>query len=209
MADFSWNTQSPLKKALVAGRQGFTGGPAGVTLTELRDIVLVQVIARRGKTIETVKAAKKLFGVEPPSTPRVVTGKIATLIWSGPDQFLAFAARSADDQFGKFAQAFAGIASLSDQSDGRCLIQVSGPCARAALAKFSSLDLHDTAFPIGTAATSSVHHTAVNIWREADRADGHAVFNLLVFTSFADSLWHTIADSSLEYGLEATAARAA
>jgi methylglutamate dehydrogenase subunit D len=208
VADFSWNTQSPLNKAFVAGRHGITAGPAGVTLSELRDVGLVQVMARRGKTVETIKAAKKLFGVEPPSTPKAVTSMTATLIWSGPDQFLALAARSSEDQFGKFARAFAGIASLSDQSDGRCLIQVSGPRARAVLAKFSSLDLHDTAFPIGTAATSSVDHTAVNIWREANRADGQVVFNLLVFTSFADSLGHIIVDSSLEYGVE-TIARAA
>lgn len=209
MADFSWNTQSPLQNALIAGRHGAIGGQAGVTLTEIRDIVLVQVMARRGKAVETAKAAKKLFGNEPPSTPKAAIGKAATLVWSGPDQFLAFTARSAGDQFTKIAQAFAGIASLSDQSDGRCLIRISGPRSREALAKFSSLDLHDTAFPVGTAATSSVDHTAVNIWREANGADGQAVFNLLVFTSFADSLWHTIVESSLEYGLAASAARAA
>jgi sarcosine oxidase subunit gamma len=208
VVDYLWNAQSPLQKALVVGRHGVPSGQAGVTLTEIRGIMLVQVMARRGKAVETAKAAKKLFGVEPPSTPKAVIGKIATLVWSGPDQFLAFAARSADSQFGKLAEVFAGIASLSEQSDGRCLIQISGPRAREALAKFSSLDLDDTMFPPGAAATSSVDHTPVNIWRDANGADGEAVFNLLVFTSFADSLWKTIVESALEYGLEASSARA-
>ncbi|MCA0277946.1 MAG: sarcosine oxidase subunit gamma [Proteobacteria bacterium] len=210
MADFSWTTQSPLKKALVPGRHGAAGATAGVTLTEMRDIVLMQVMARRGKAAETAKAAKKLFGVEPPASPKAVSGKGATLVWSGPDQFTVFAPRSDEvAQLEAMTKAFAGSASLSDQCDGRCLIRVSGPRARDAIAKFSSLDLHDSVFPVGSSANTSVDHTAVNFWREANGADGHPVYSMLVFTSFADSLWHVILDSSLEYGVEASSARAA
>ncbi|MGF7009181.1 sarcosine oxidase subunit gamma [Aminobacter sp. BE322] len=211
MADFSWNTQTPLAKALVLGRHGATGAAAaGVTLTEVRDLVLMQVMARRGKAADTAKAAKKLFGVEPPASPKAVAGKGAALIWSGPDQFTVFAPRSDEAaQLDAMNKAFAGVASLSDQCDGRCLIRVSGPRARDVIAKFSSLDLHDSVFPVGTAANTSVDHTAVNFWRDADGSDGHPVYNMLVFTSFADSLWHVIADSSMEYGFEATSTRAA
>ncbi|TIS16556.1 MAG: sarcosine oxidase subunit gamma, partial [Mesorhizobium sp.] len=48
MADFSWNIRSPLERALVAGRYG-APGEAGVSLTEIRNFDLVQVMARRGK----------------------------------------------------------------------------------------------------------------------------------------------------------------
>ena len=209
MADFSWNAQSPLQQALVPGRHGGAGTPAGISLEEVRDISLVQIMARRGKAAETVKAAKKLFGIEPPRAPSAAVGRNATLIWSGPDQFIAFSARQADGQFAEAAEAFAGIASLSDQSDGRCLIRIGGPRARQALAKFCSLDLDDKAFALDAAATTSIDHTAMNIWRGADGTDGHAVFNMLVFTSFADSLWHTILESSLEYGVQASVAHAA
>lgn len=210
MADFSWNTQSPLQKALVAGRHGVAGAQAGVTLVEVRDLVLVQVMARRGKAADTAKAAKKLFGVDAPSTPKAVAGKTATLVWSGPDQFTVLAPRTDESsQINAMSQAFSGSASLSDQSDGRCLIRVSGPRGRDAIAKFSSLDLHDAAFPVGAAANTAVDHTAVNFYREANGADGHPVYSMLVFTSFADSLWHTIVDSSLEYGVDTSRTRAA
>ncbi|WP_192247890.1 sarcosine oxidase subunit gamma [Mesorhizobium silamurunense] len=209
MADFSWNVQSPLQQALVPGRHGGAGTQVGVTLEEVRGVRLVQVMARRGSAAETIKAAKKLFSIEPPDTPRAVSGRNATLIWSGPDQFIAFSARSAEDQFAKLSEAFAGVASLSDQSDGRCLIRIGGPRARQALAKFCSLDLDDRGFPLGAAATTSIDHTAANIWRGADSSDGHAVFNMLVFTSFADSLWHTILDSAAEYGVQVSVAHAA
>jgi len=33
------------------------------------------------------------------------------------------------------------------------------------------------------------------------RADGQTVFNLLVFATFAESLWHTMLDSAAEYGV--------
>lgn len=204
MADFSWNAQSPLQQALIPGRHGGAGTQVGITIDEVPDVSLVQVMARRGKAAETIKATKKLFGIEPPITPQAVSGRNTTLIWSGPDQFMVFSTLRAGDQFAQLTEVFAGVASLSDQSDGRCLIRIGGSGARQALAKFCSLDLDDTAFPPGAAATTSIDHTAMNIWREADGADGHAVFNMLVFTSFADSLWHTILDSSLEFGVQAS-----
>lgn len=208
MADFSWERQSPLDKALVAGVHG-VDGQTGVTLTEIRSILLVQVMARRGKTAETAKAARKLFGVEPPVAPGAAFGNGATLIWSGPDQFLVFAPYGDGSQFGRITEAFAGIASLSDQSDGRSLLRISGSCATQAMAKFTSLDLHDDVFAVSAAATTSVDHTAVNIWRDADSTEGLPVYNLAVFTSFADSLYRMIADSSLEYGLQAASIEAA
>lgn len=208
MADFSWTTQSPLQGALVAGYHGADGLP-GVALTEIRNIVLVQVMARRGKVAEMAKAAKKLFGVAPPVVPGAVVGKNATLVWSGPDQFLAFAPRDGVEQYSFIAEAFAGIASLSDQSDGRCVLRLSGARATQAMAKFLSLDLHDSVFPVGAAATTSLDHTAVNVWRDADDADGLPVYNLAVFTSFADSLYGVIADSALEYGLQSSSMQAA
>jgi sarcosine oxidase subunit gamma len=200
VADFSWNTQSPLQKALVTGMHGVGGAP-GVELSEIRNIVLVQVMARRGKVAETAKIAKKLFGVAPPSAPGAVFGKEVTLIWSGPDQFLAFAPLGDEKLMKRVADGFAGIASLSDQSDGRCVLRISGARAAQAMAKFLSIDFHDRAFPVGAAATTSLDHTAANIWRTADGPDGAPVYHIAIFTSFADSLYGVIADSSLEYGL--------
>jgi sarcosine oxidase subunit gamma len=201
VVDYLWNAQSPLQNALAVGRHGATAGQTGVTLEEVREIELTQVMARRGSWAETAKAAKKLFGIEPPSSPQAVVGKGATLIWSGPHQFIVFARKpQGAEQQDKIRKAFFGNASLSDQSDGRCLISISGPRARDALAKFSSLDLDDVAFVAGTAATTSIDHTSVNLWRGADGAA--PVYYVLVFSSFADSVWHTIVDSSLEYGVE-------
>jgi sarcosine oxidase subunit gamma len=201
--DFVWNSQSPLGKALVPGRHGAGKGAAGVALSHVRDIALAQIMTRRGHNADVAKAAKKLFGVEPPASPKAAAGKAATLIWSGPDQFLAFSEQPASSpSIEQIEKAFAGTASLSNQSDGRCLIRISGANARDALAKVTALDLHDTVFPVGAAATTSIDHTAVNFWREADAVGGAPAYAMLVFTSFADTLWHLMVESSLEYGVE-------
>lgn len=199
MAEFSWEGRSPLERALVAGPYGVRGD-AGVSLTEIRNFDLVQVMARRGKAADMAGAASARFGVAAPDTPKAVVAADATLIWSGPDQFLVLSkgGRHAMDALG---QTFAASTSLSDQSHARVLVSVSGTKARAMLAKLSSIDLHPASFPVGAAAATSMDHTSVTLWRGNDRADGLAVFNVLVFATFAESLWHTMLDSAAEYGV--------
>lgn len=198
VAEFSWDIRSPIEHALVAGSHG-AQGDAGVSLTEIRTFELIQVMARRGKAGETAQATKAHFGSPAPETPKAIDAADATLIWSGPDQFFVLS-NGGKHAIEALAPVFAGSASLSDQSHARTLISVSGKKARAMLAKLSSIDLHPAAFPVGAAAATSVDHTSVTLWRGKDRK-GQAVFNLLVFATFAESLWHTILDSAAEYGV--------
>ncbi|ANT53894.1 sarcosine oxidase subunit gamma [Mesorhizobium amorphae] len=199
MAEFSWEVRSPLERALVAGPYG-ARGDAGVSLTEIRNFDLVQVMARRGKAADMAGAAKARFGVAAPARPEAVQISDAALIWSGPDQFLVLS-KGGKHAIEQLSQAFASSASLSDQSHARVLISISGAKVRAMLAKLSSIDLHPASFPIGAAAATSMDHTSVTLWRGNDRTDGQAVFNLLVFATFAESLWHTMLDSAAEYGV--------
>ncbi|MBZ9850762.1 sarcosine oxidase subunit gamma [Mesorhizobium sp. CA14] len=202
MAEFSWDVRSPLDRALIAGSYG-AQGDAGVALTEIRDFDLVQVMARRGKAAEMVKAAQARFGIAAPETPKAVDTADTALIWSGPDQFLVLS-KGGKHTIEALAAAFVGSASLSDQSHARALISISGDKARAMLAKLSSIDLHPDKFRVGAAAATSMDHTSITLWRGKDRADGQPVFNLLVFATFAESLWHTILDSAAEYGVTIT-----
>lgn len=199
MAEFSWQDRSPFERALVPGAYG-ARGDAGVSLTEIRNFDLIQVMARRGKAAEMAKAAKARFGVAAPETPKAVGMADATLIWSGPDQFFVLS-KSGKHAIKSLVPAFAASASLSDQSHARALVSVSGVKSRAMLAKLSSIDLHPDAFAVGAAAATSIDHTSVTLWRSTDR-DGLAVFNVLVFATFAESLWHTTLDAAAEYGVE-------
>ncbi|MES0195500.1 sarcosine oxidase subunit gamma family protein [Mesorhizobium sp. M0011] len=200
VVDFSWTPRSPLEKALVTGAHGARGIEAGVSLTEIRNFDLVQVMARRGTAADLAKAAKARFGVAPPDAPKALQTPDATLIWSGPDQFFVLS-KGGKHAMDTLAPSLFGPASLSDQSHARALISISGSKARTMLAKLSSIDLHAGAFPIGAAAATSMDHTSVTLWRGNDRPDGQAVFNVLVFATFAESLWHTMLDSGAEYGV--------
>lgn len=200
MAEFSWDIRSPLERALAAGAHGAGGIEAGVSLTEIRNFDLIQVMARRGKAADMAMVAKARFGVAAPDTPKAVQAADATLIWSGPDQFFVLT-KGGKHGTGELGPAFASSASLSDQSHARVLISISGTKARAMFAKLSSIDLHPAAFPVGAAAATSMDHTSVTFWRGNGRADGLAVFNVLVFATFAESLWHTVLDSAAEYGV--------
>ena len=204
MADFVWTARSPLQQAVKPGRAGAAVASAGVKLTEIRDFDLVQIFARRGQREATAKAIRKCFGAEAPAPRQAAFAKGATLLWSGPDQVMALSARKPGTfrPLDAVRESFEGIASLSDQSDGRCLMRMSGARVRAMMAKLSSIDLHDSVFPVGTAATTSIDHTAVNLWRSENAEDGSPVYNVLVFSSFADSIWHTIVDAAAEYGIE-------
>lgn len=200
MAEFSWDVRSPLERALVVGPYG-APGDAGVSLTEIRNFDLIQVMARRGKAAEMSKAAKARFGAAAPDAPKAVQSSDATLIWSGPDQFFVLS-KGGKHTAEALAQTFASSASLSDQSHARVLMSISGAKARTMLAKLSSIDLHSDAFSVGAAAATSMDHTSVTLWRSNDRPDGQAVLNVLVFATFAESLLHTMLDSAAEYGVE-------
>ncbi|TGQ34216.1 sarcosine oxidase subunit gamma family protein [Mesorhizobium sp. M00.F.Ca.ET.216.01.1.1] len=201
MAEFSWVSRSPLEQGLVTGVHGARGIKAGVLLTEIRNFDLIQVMARRGKGVQMASAAEARFGVAAPDVPKAIQTADASLIWSGPDQYFVLS-KGSKHTMDTLTRALSQSASLSDQSHARALIGVSGTKARAMLAKLSSIDLHPQALPIGTAAATSIDHTSVNLWRGNDRPDGQAVFNLLVFATFAESLWHTMLDAAAEYGVD-------
>lgn len=202
MAELSWVATTPLAHVLKSGRHGADAGAAGVVFTQLRDFELLQIMARRGKAAALAKAAKQQFGVAAPLKPKAVAAGDTTLIGSGPDQFLALAPRKAGSPLlAASAKSLAGMASISDQSDGRALIRIAGPKARDVLAKFCSLDLDASVFAMGAAGSTSIDHTAATLWRGKDEG-GAPVFFLLVFTSFAESLWTMMLESGAAFGVE-------
>jgi heterotetrameric sarcosine oxidase gamma subunit len=207
VVDLSWIATTPLSRIYAAGRHGVERREAGLALAELADFELVQVMARRGMWSAADQACRDAYGKPAPGKPQAVEAPGALLIWSGPDQFLVLSARDAGSAREKARLAFAGLASLSEQSDARSLIRISGAKARDMLAKVCSLDLHPAIFPAGTAAATSIDHTPVNLWRGGD-SSGTAVYYLLVFATFAESLWHTLLDSGAEYGISIDAAGA-
>src|SRR5689334_10944682 len=112
------------------GRHGQADGNA-TTLRQIGSRALVSVIARKGKAEPLVSAAKQAFGVTLPDRPRLERGQTVSFLWSGHQHWLAVADRP--DLLSQLRANLGAFASLSDQSDSRVILELSGPAARQTL----------------------------------------------------------------------------
>ncbi len=190
---------SPLGAILVPGRHGAKGsdGP-GVTLGLHHPLSIVTVMARRGRMEALAAAMRSSFGSALPGPGQSATEKDIALRWAGPDQWLAVAEGGRDgDLHQRLTAALADTASLVDQSHGRLAIVIAGPRARAVLAKGTAVDLHPSRFRPGQVAMTPMAHVGVHLTQTAPDA-----FELLVFRSFAESLFEFLTAMAAEYGYE-------
>jgi sarcosine oxidase subunit gamma len=157
-----------------------------VRLAPPRNIVSIAAFAG---TLPPLQAA---LGVALPQTPRRVAAAGVTYLWSGPASWLAIA----DDPAlaPRLAARLQNLAAVTDQSDGRVTLSVSGPGAREILAKLVPVDLHPGEFPADATALTLAGHVAVLLWQ-----DEAGDFQLACFRSFAESLYHSLAEAAREY----------
>jgi methylglutamate dehydrogenase subunit D len=198
MAEITLAARSALTGHARPGRHGKPEGEAGVVIAERGDLAIATIIARKGKAQAVRAAAKDAFGVELPTVPRRIESDRIAFIWAGPEQWLAVAGPG--NPPGHFetmlAGIFDGLASISEQSDGRTVIRISGPRARDALAKGLPIDLHPRTFRTGDTALTLAAHIGAQIWQ----VDDAPTYDIAVFRGFARSFWNFLTEASAEYG---------
>jgi heterotetrameric sarcosine oxidase gamma subunit len=168
----------------------------------------LEAVRRDGLTIASVAAASgrlaplnaamvASYGTALPSTPsRVALRDDLQAIWSGPDQWLVIADRAQGrDLEAELAPRLQGLASVTDQSDARAVVRISGPAARSLLAKGVGIDLHPRVFPANGAAVTHASHIGVILWLTDDRP----TYDVAMFRSFADSFGRWLHHSALEW----------
>lgn len=170
--------ESPLKDVVRAGRYGADKGAPGVTLSVVPPFSLVMVIARKGKSKIVKDALASMRGI--------------TVMWAGPDQYYVKGAETV-----ALKKKLGGAASIVDQSHGRVTFRVSGPKARALLAKGTPVDLHADEFPAGKSAVTQMAHVGVHLTRV-----GQDDFELSVFRGFSESFWEWLTEQALEFGYQ-------
>ncbi len=201
MSDLVLTPRSGLESLLAPGRHGAEEGALGVTITPRAGLALASVIVRAGKTDSLVARAEATFGLTLPLTPRRVAAGTIGFVWAGPGQWLAATEHVDGSVFERtLRQDFDSLASVVDQSDGRSVIRVSGPQARAALAKGVPLDLHPRVFRTGDAALSIAGHINVHFWQRDDAP----VYEFAVFRSFAGAFCAWLLDAAAEFGVLVT-----
>ncbi|WP_413876061.1 sarcosine oxidase subunit gamma [Albidovulum sp.] len=150
----------------------------GATLSEAATAPITSVAPFRGKE-RAVAAALKKLGLGWPGPGQSLRSGGVSCLWTGRDQ--AFLIGSAPD-------GLAGIAALTDQSDGWARMRLEGPAAEAVLARLVPLDLRAATFPEGSVARSGLNHMMMVLVREGPEA-----FGIMVFRSMAGSAVHEIA----------------
>jgi sarcosine oxidase subunit gamma len=190
--------QSPLDHLSLDARAVAEPGAAGVVAGERRFVAKINL---RGDPADEafVTAAKGALKFFLPTTPNTVEGKRDRYaLWLGPDEWLVIGAPGTEAKLAAdLRKALDGIvAAVTDVTEGRTAIRLSGVHARETLAKGCGLDLHPRAFGRGRCAQTRLAKANVIL----HQLDDAPTFDVYVERSFADYLWRWIEDAGSEYG---------
>ncbi|WP_439140461.1 sarcosine oxidase subunit gamma [Roseicyclus sp.] len=152
---------------------------ADVALHEAPLIPIWSIAPYRGQEENVTAQLKKSLGLGFPAPGALLSKGAVSIAWSGYDQ--AFLMGAAPDA------RLSAHAALSDQSDAWAQLVLSGPLARAVLARLVPIDLSVAAFPVGAAARSMLGHMNTLILQAEDR-----VFTLMIYRSMTATAVHEL-----------------
>jgi methylglutamate dehydrogenase subunit D len=199
MASFVGLERSALDGFATSGHFG-RAGASGLTIVERTGIAFASVSAKRDKRGALAGALDTAFGIALPDGPRRVTTGALTLAGTGQAQWIASA--EGPDAAGLAARLRARIgpfAVVTDQSDARLVLHLSGPNVRDVLAKGVPIDLDPRVFKVGDVAVTLAAYVGVQI----DRVD-EATYQLTTPRSTAGSFWSWLSASAAEFGYDVT-----
>lgn len=173
----------------------------GVVALERDGLGLAVVLVRRNKQEQLAQSIRDGFGVELPCGPRRIAAGDFAIAGTSPGGWLATHTRGSAALTGFLDGLVGGLASVSDQSDGYCVLRLVGSKVRDTLCKLVPVDIHQNAFPVGAVAATAAAHISVTIWRVEDHTDGTPAFEIVVPRSLAGDLWEVLSESAAEYGL--------
>lgn len=186
--------QSPMR----AAKPGRRRGAPGATLVSLGERCHTGKLNLRAQA-DALAAMADVVSLALPTTPNTVTSDgVRCILWLGPDEWLiatppgeevALAARLDEALAGRHA-------AITDVTDGRAVMTLSGERARAVLAKGCGLDLHPRAFRAGQCAQSTLARASVILHQTTDEP----AYDIYVDRSVARYLWAWLEDASLEFG---------
>lgn len=199
MPDLDFNPRSGLEHLAVPGRHGAAAAEPGVIVSLRTDLALVAVMARKGREDALAQRVREVFGVDLAPRPRRGTNGSVAFVWAGPGQWLAAAPERSGHAFEKdLRDKLSGLASVTDQSDARTIIRLSGPRARDVLAKGVPIDFHPAAFGPDDTALTLVSYIGVHVW-QLDRTPS---YEFAMLRSFSESFWRWLLSAGAEYGIE-------
>lgn len=195
MVSLAGQERSALGGIASAGHFG-RAGASGLAVMERTDFVFATVIARRDQRGTLATACNTAFGLAPPDGPRRVTVGPLTFAGIGPGQWIV--SSQAEPNLAARLRAVIGpFAAVTDQSDSRLVLHLSGTQVRDVMAKGVPLDLHPSVFKVGDVAVTQVAYMGVQI----DRLD-ETNWQITTPRSTAGSFWSWLSASADEFGYD-------
>ncbi|WP_234729683.1 sarcosine oxidase subunit gamma [Acidocella facilis] len=127
-------------------------------------------------------ALEAALGVSLPATPKRLSHQGADIIWNGPGQWLVLGELDLPT----------GLAAITAQSDGLCLLSLSGPHQIEILKKLLPIDI--ARFAPDDVAITLAGHIGVRVWREGEH------FILACLRSYAGALHHALMQAAEHSG---------
>ncbi len=181
---------SALEGHLVAGVSGIeTENSPGVTLTRLDNLVLSQMATWPDCLEPAATVLLELTGVDrvPGFGCSVTVGSVAVLRIAPLICWVVGSELPAVDP---------SVGATLDLSHSRTRIRLSGPDSMSLLNRFLPLDLRESAFPVGSVASSTLHHVGVTLWRSV------CGYELFIPRGFSLSCWEVLFDTARQFGVK-------
>jgi sarcosine oxidase subunit gamma len=159
----------------------------GVTIATRRVASMLNLRGDRDDVLLVRALGERITLPREPNTAAFTASTRA--LWLGPDEWLLVSEHGVPELASDL-----GGGSITDVSHGRASLRISGPDARAALAKGCALDLHPRAFPVNRCAQTAIAKVSVIL----DHVQP-GVFDLYCPRSYAGSFWHWLSEACSEY----------
>src|SRR5215472_14660330 len=128
----------------------------GITITERVNLQMVDLATAAYQVAAVSETMQAEWQVSLPLAPRYVAGQGLVVVWARPQHWMVLA-EPGKNPLVRLRSHLGGLASLTEQGDGRCVLRVHKLCVREMLAELLPIDLHPKAFSEGVAAQMHVH----------------------------------------------------
>ncbi len=178
---------------LVEKHSFFGPGSAAITIGVRKSVECAQLFAGNGNQ---AKIAKKLNFDS--STGKATETKGFTALPIAPGQWILISKNSAPGFADGVAKSINGLGYLSQQSDSRICLRVSGPKARELMSRGCRLDLHESHSGAGFCAQTVMAQIGVIL----HQLDDNPTYELYLYAGFARSFFHWLSHSAAQFGCD-------